>query len=67
MMRPEQEEFIGDGVFASFDGFMLTLRAPREHGDHYVVIEPFVLRNLLEFAAAVGMLEREEPEARDEA
>ena len=63
MMRPEQpeqEEYLGDGCYASFDGFMVTLRAPREHGDHFVMLEPRVFEALLEFAAQVGMLERAE-------
>jgi hypothetical protein len=25
-----QETYLGDGLYASFDGFMITLRAPRE-------------------------------------
>jgi hypothetical protein len=45
-----KEVYLGDGLYASFDGFALTLRAPREHGDHYVVLEPFVLEVFLEFA-----------------
>lgn len=37
------EEYLGDGLYASFDGYMVTLRAPRENGDHYVCLEPEVL------------------------
>jgi hypothetical protein len=49
-----RETYIGDGLFASHDGFALTVRAPREHGDHYVVLEPFVLEAFLEFAQHCG-------------
>jgi hypothetical protein len=42
-MAREEEEYLGDGLYASFDGFMFTLRAPREHGDHWVGLEPNVL------------------------
>ncbi len=35
--------YLGDGLYASFDGYQIELRAPREHGDHYVALEPVVL------------------------
>jgi hypothetical protein len=39
---PEQnrEEYLGDGLYVSFDGWGVRLRAPREGGDHFVVIDP---------------------------
>jgi hypothetical protein len=47
----ETETYLGDGLYASFDGFMITLRAPREHGDHWIGLEPQVYAALLEFVA----------------
>ena len=44
-----KEEYLGDGLYASFDGFMFTLRAPREHGDHWVVLEPGVMKAFDEY------------------
>jgi hypothetical protein len=44
------EEYLGDGLYASFDGFMITLRAPREHGDHWIALEPEVYAALKRFA-----------------
>jgi len=44
------EEYLGDGLYASFDGYAITLRAPRENGDHYVVLEPLQYDALLEYA-----------------
>jgi hypothetical protein len=41
------ESYLGDGLYASFDGYMITLRAPRENGDDWVGIEPPVLMQLL--------------------
>jgi hypothetical protein len=38
-----KETYLGDGLYASFDGFAITLRAPRMEGDHWVVLEPEVL------------------------
>jgi hypothetical protein len=49
---PEQdaETYLGDGLYASFDGFYVRLRAPREGGDHVVSLEPetyIALRNYI--------------------
>lgn len=46
----ERETYIGDGLYASFDGGMLKLRAPRDQGDHEIYMEPEVLREFLRFA-----------------
>lgn len=50
-----KETYIGDGVYASFDGFMIRLRT--ETGgerDQVIYIEDVVWRRLLEFAQGVG-------------
>ena len=44
-----KETYLGDGLYASFDGFMFTLRAPREGGDHWVGLEPQVMEAFDEF------------------
>jgi hypothetical protein len=44
-----KEEYLGDGLYASFDGCMFTLRAPREHGDHWVGLEPYVMKAFDEY------------------
>ena len=44
-----KETYLGDGLYASFDGFMIWLRAPREHGDHIVALEPEVLQAFMQF------------------
>jgi hypothetical protein len=43
------EQYIGDGVYASFDGWYVWLRAPREHGNHMVALEPDVFKHLAEY------------------
>jgi predicted amidohydrolase YtcJ len=43
------ETYLGDGLYASFDGWMITLRAPREDGDHWVGLEPETYEALLQF------------------
>jgi hypothetical protein len=42
----------------SFDGYALTLRAPREHGDHWVVLEPRELQAFLDYAQRCGVIQR---------
>lgn len=37
---PEREEYLGDGLYVSFDGFQVVLRAPRMEGDHIVYLNP---------------------------
>jgi hypothetical protein len=41
--RRLEERYLGDGLYASFDGFMFVLRAPRWDADHWVALEPEVL------------------------
>lgn len=48
-MPEKNEVYLGDGLYASFDGYSITLRAPRENGDHWVALEPRVLEALDEF------------------
>ena len=48
------EDYLGDGLYASFDGFQIILRAPREHGDHIVALEPQVFINLIRFAEDIA-------------
>jgi len=39
---PHHETYLGDGLYASFDGWQIVLRDPREHGDHWIGLEPDV-------------------------
>jgi len=48
------ESYLGDGLYASFDGYQIVLRAPREHGEHYVALEPAVYAALIRYAADIG-------------
>lgn len=50
-MTGAKETYLGDGVYASFDGWQICLRAPRENGDHIVFLEPQLWRSLTMFAA----------------
>jgi hypothetical protein len=44
-----EETYLGDGLYASFDGFMFTLRAPRGNIDHWVGLEPAVMKAFDDF------------------
>lgn len=48
-MAETREVYLGDGLYASFDGYQFVLRAPRENGDHWVALEPQVMRAFMEF------------------
>ena len=57
-MSDRPETYLGDGLYASFDGWHVILRAPREHGDHHIAMEPEVV---IAFRRYLGDLTREHP------
>lgn len=50
-MSAPKETYLGDGLYCSWDGFQIVLRAPRPDGDHWVGLEPEVYQALTEFVA----------------
>jgi hypothetical protein len=50
------ETYLGDGLYASFDGMQIRLRAPRDGGDHYVYLDHGVYRQLQEFMRQLEQL-----------
>lgn len=52
-MKRENATYVGDGLYASYDGFAVWLRAPRENGDHVVALEPQVMHNFVEFVMTI--------------
>ena len=46
---------LGDGVYASFDGYQIWLAA-NHHENKVIALEPRVLENLIEYAKRVGIL-----------
>ncbi len=46
-----EETYLGDGLYASSDGFGVKLRAPRLDGDHEVFLEPEMILDLIRFTA----------------
>jgi hypothetical protein len=49
----EREVYLGDGVYCSFDGWQIRLRAPREGGDHEVFLDQPTLEAFLKFLDAL--------------
>jgi hypothetical protein len=45
----KNETYIGDGVYVSFDGFQIWLRAPRDNGNHVIALEPDVFNSLVAY------------------
>lgn len=41
-----RKEYLGDGLYASFDGYHIILTAPRDDGEHFVALEPPVMAAL---------------------
>jgi hypothetical protein len=50
------ETYLGDGLYVSYDGWMIKLRAPRGGENHWVGLEPEVL---VEFLRYVDTLRKE--------
>lgn len=47
-----REEHLGDGVYASFDGYQIWLAA-NHHKNKVIALEPAVFNRLVEYAAAL--------------
>jgi hypothetical protein len=43
------EEYLADGLYVSYDGWQLCLRAPRLEGDHVVYLDPETWEMLLAY------------------
>jgi hypothetical protein len=58
----EQQAYLGDGVYASFDGYQIWL-AVNHHENLQVAIEPKVMRQLLAYADRVWGATKENSDA----
>ena len=45
----DKEVYLGDGLYASFDGYQIKLRAPTGLNDQEIYLEPKVYNNLIKF------------------
>jgi hypothetical protein len=46
-MIERPESYLGDGLYASYDGYQVKLRAPRDGGDHVIYLDPIVMTELV--------------------
>jgi hypothetical protein len=54
-MTTRDEHYIGDAVYASFDGWQIKLRTG-DGNDQVIYLDPSVLHDLIKYAKRVGML-----------
>ncbi len=57
-MSEAGETYLGDGLYASFDGWQICLRAPRETGDHLVFLDDRTLAAFQDFVHSLGAAAR---------
>lgn len=48
--QSETDEYLGDGLYASFDGWQFRLWTERENGVHEVYLEPSVVARFHAYA-----------------
>jgi len=51
----EKPLYLGDGVYASFDGYQIWLSTESEDGPHRIALEPLVYEALRQFARRIGI------------
>lgn len=49
-----EDRYLGDGVYASFDGYQIWLDTRAQEPVNRIALEPKVYRALLEYVAALG-------------
>lgn len=62
MMEGDYKDYLGDGLYVSFDGWHIVLRVPREDGDHIVALDPDVFNALLRYKARIDAIIKAENE-----
>mgnify|MGYP001616346502 CR=1 FL=1 len=56
-----KKEYLGDGVYAHFDGWHVVLSTARESGMHWIALEPEVQQSLKKYITRIyAELENEE-------
>jgi hypothetical protein len=50
----KMQDYLGDGLYAEFDGFQFRLYADRENGRHEVFLDPYATKAFLRFIENVG-------------
>jgi hypothetical protein len=55
-MSVQKEAYLGDGVYASFDGWSIWLDLRAQDDTTRICLEPEVMKALLEFAREQGVI-----------
>ena len=58
-MSKNYEEYIGDGVYVSYDGYHVNI-AVNHHENHVVALEPIVAANLIYYINKINKLKEDE-------
>lgn len=54
MSTPTEKHYLGDGVYASFDGYQIKLETERGYNDvHVIYLEPAVFNALTRYVAGL--------------
>lgn len=63
-MIEKKERYLGDGLYVSWDGEQVRLRAPRMDGDSLVYMDSWVAKSFEDFMkdVAAGKVEKSEPD-----
>lgn len=56
MSDGNRKTYLGDGVYAEFDGFAVWLSTPREDGEHRIALEPDVYDALAAYIKRLDMV-----------
>ncbi len=51
--------YVGDGVYASNDGWHVILETERENGTNQIYLEPEMLSLVMEYAKSIGFISEE--------
>lgn len=53
-----ENQYLGDGLYVSFDGYQIRLWTERATGTHEVFLEPGTLQNFLRYVEVTRVAER---------
>jgi len=54
-----EDRYLGDGVYASFDGYHVCLDLRAQDSETFIALDNHVLKALIEYAKETGMVEEE--------
>lgn len=53
MSEKSERLYLGDGLYAAYDGWIIELSVDRDNGRHWVCLEPEVFEALMRFVMKV--------------